>query len=223
MLEEDMYFYDYSDRNVGWAVNPELLESLDEFKTQIDYDAIVHAFKRKVKNVAEFISPKHLRKRFKARWFGITVTKEQEQNGGELLEQIDADDVADAEEVGLPLNPQNPRNRFAFVASLVAECKCEIPGLDIETKANRLVVRRWLNNRMTERKMRPTHIRAMLPLAVESVFIPDKYEIEARALRQSRAVQDRVQLGNDVLYSRTDPWLLNWLGTRRRRPDAGGD
>lgn len=208
---------DMSNYSENWlAAIPDTLESYNESEAQtFALKFPEFHMKRKLRNIGEFIYPYRLRKRFRDRFFGVTVTGDEESIGEELIDAIDASLIDEHNIVGAG----TPRMRFHWISELVAECKTTLPGITIETSANRLVAERWLGDRMRDRKMRPRHIKSMLPLAIESVFIPDQYQIEARRLRQSSAVQERVNQGRDVVYSRSKPWLLNWFGTRSRRAE----
>lgn len=61
--------------------------------------------------------------------------------------------------------------------------------------------------------MRPIHIKAMLPLALETVFIPDAFEIEALQVRATEDVIMRKLYTRQQHYSRTAPTLFNWFGS----------
>lgn len=164
--------------------------------------------------IGEFILPIKIRERLRRKIFGETLKIDDEELGSELVESLDQSFVDDHSLVSADV-----RLRFHFVSDLVSECKASLPGITEESKSNRLVAERWLGNKMRERNMRTRHIKCMLPIALESVFIPDQYQIEARKLRQSRAVQERINQGKVKYYSRSKPWLGNWFGTRSRRAD----
>lgn len=110
------------------------------------------------------------------------------------------------------------RNHSRFIADLVDECKIAIEGITVETKANRLVARRWLSKRMVARGMRTHHIKTMLPLAVEMVFVLNEYEIIAHQLRYSKAVLDRKDLQATTYTPRHRPSIFNWFGAKRSVP-----
>jgi hypothetical protein len=189
--------------------------SYGAYQEEQNFGHLKHTFLRKCHNVKEFIFPTRVFLKIKHRIFGRVITELEQRLGQDLIDALDDSVVEDSN----PDITSVPRLRMHFVSDLVAECKVTLPGITVENKANRLVAERWLGNRMRERGMRMRHIAQILPLAIEGVFIPDQYELQARALRQSHAVQNRVQQGQDVLYSRTKPWIGNWFGTRSRRPD----
>jgi hypothetical protein len=178
---------------------------------------IAGKIKKAAWNTRQFLLPTHVLERMRIGMFGRTIPEGCNERGAELVREID-DDFIDGQEIDGDL-VDNPRFRFCYISDLVSECKQALPGVTKETGANRLVAHRWLSDRMRERGMRTRHIKSMLPLAIEAVFIPDKYEIEARALRQSLPVQNRVRLGTDELFARRSPWLLNWFGPRVRRSE----
>lgn len=59
---------------------------------------------------------------------------------------------------------QEAKNRFLLVE---------------RSQSNRMVVRRFIYDRMVNHGLRPAHIRASIDLAVEMAFTPDAYQIEA--------------------------------------------
>lgn len=202
-------------RSDGEASNLDLEESYFEMhKLQ---QLITGKIKKAAWNTKEFLLPTHVLERMRVGMFGRTIPEGSNEMGAELVREID-DDFIDGQEIEGDL-VDCPRFRFCYISDLVSECKQALPGVTKETGANRLVAHRWLSDRMRERGMRTRHIKSMLPLAIEAVFIPDKYEIEARALRQSLPVQNRVRLGTDELFARRSPWLLNWFGPRVRRSE----
>jgi hypothetical protein len=210
----------------GWGANNqefarsygELQELLQMITGEITQKITVN-IKQTAWGVKEFFAPTSVMKRFKARWFGVTVPEQSHLAGQLLVEEIDEDFIDTCDDIEYRPDMDNHRYRFSYVSLLASECKQALPGITKETGANRLVAHRWLGVRMRERGMRTKHIKSMLPLAIEAVFIPDKYEVEARMLRQSLPVQNRVELGSNVLQARESPWLLNWFGARRRRPE----
>lgn len=168
-----------------------------------------------------FLLPHHIRKELRDFFSGRNVPETVQENGVALIESIDDNPDADELDADLATEEQlgtlSVRTRFSYIASAVAQCKCVLPGIGEETASNRLVAHRWLNSYFEQRNMRPTHIRAMLPLAVEAIFIKSNYEIEALQMRQTHAVQDRVDLANTEFKSHHPRWFLNWFGAERRR------
>lgn len=153
------------------------------------------------------------------RWlFGRQVPEAVEQLAQELVEDSDLSVSLEESCFIDATSGAMTRQHRRFISEIVDECKIAIEGISIETKANRLVARRWLSRRMTERGMRVSHIKMMLPLALEMVFVLNKYEIIAHQLRDSRSVLDRKALATSVYTPRHKPNVLNWLGARRSKP-----
>lgn len=127
----------------------------------------------------------------------------------------------------LPFNPGGAvpvgpvRKRCSYIANIATECKIEIEGISIDSAANRLVAHRWIKRRMVQHGMRVRHIQQTLPLAVEAVFIPDQFEVEARQVRQSRAVLDRHHEYEQAIQPRNRPRIWNPFGFRQARPYPG--
>jgi len=147
------------------------------------------------KVLGNFLLPKVVYDRWRYYWFGEVITQETEGLGVNLMSEVDDNTAVEPTD----LNPfphvdevyefnhrsMSRRDRFRFCTHLAAACKNEIAGITVETVANRLVAQRWLQKAMVERGMRIMHITQMLPLAVEAVFIPNQYELEAVQIAQS--------------------------------------
>lgn len=65
-----------------------------------------------------------------------------------------------------------------FMREVLAACKNRF-GIPQNTSANRRIVRRFMNDFMKAHDVRNASIRMHLPILVEAMFVPDKYEIEA--------------------------------------------
>lgn len=182
-----------------------------------------------IHKVKEFIVPVGSWSKFR-RWIrGAEIEDIFQEEADDLLDMLDCDPREDLalendEEPWLPTVCEDKvhRARFGTIAAAVAACKMELPGISIETTANRLVAHRFLRKYMQEIGMRPTHIAAQLPLAIECVFVPNINEIEAMKFRQSHAFINRREEGSRIYISRTSPWLFNWFGTRKRVDPVSG-
>lgn len=153
------------------------------------------------------------------RWlFGTQVPHSVEQLANELVEDSDtAMHLAYTHDSDvLP----TPRQRMRFITDLVDECKIAIEGVGVESEANRLVARRYLSKKMVARGMRPQHIKTMLPIAVEMVFVPNEFEVIAHQLRYSKALLDRKDLAGVKYTPRYQPSIFNWFGAKRPVPVA---
>lgn len=114
------------------------------------------------------------------------------------------------------------RIRYAFISDVVAQCKVELPGITTDNPANRLVAHEWLTRQMKERGMRPAHIKKMIWIAIELIFIKDSDQIFAEQFVQSNAYINRLEEGSNSYHSRDKPWMFNLLGARRRTPRSAG-
>jgi len=68
-----------------------------------------------------------------------------------------------------------------FMREVLSACKNRF-GTPLNNTANRRVVRRFMLDYMRSHDVRNASIRMFLPNLVESMFVPDKYEIEAMQL-----------------------------------------
>lgn len=69
-------------------------------------------------------------------------------------------------------------HRRLYVTTIVQQAKNRF-GRPQATAANRLAVRKFLLDLMTEHKLRPTHINVMIDLALELVFVANDSELSA--------------------------------------------
>lgn len=154
------------------------------------------------------------------RWLlGNQVPELVEQLAQELVEDSDLSvSLEDSSLDDVPKRGGYSRYHKRFLSEVVDECKIAIEGISVETQANRLVARRWLSKRMVAQGMRPSHIKVILPLAVEMVFVLNEYEIIAHQLRSTKAILDRKALATTVYTPRHRPNVFNWLGAKRAQP-----
>lgn len=103
------------------------------------------------------------------------------------LEVTRATIAADPTLKNLPQEPVLParclrghtkRRRRDLISNMAAEAKQKFP-LIRKSEANYLVVRRFIYDRLKEHGVRVSHIKTVLPLAIELAFVPDESEIEA--------------------------------------------
>lgn len=85
----------------------------------------------------------------------------------------------------------NKRNRNKYTNLVVAEAKL-VFGVPKRTEANYKSVRRVVVKLMQNHGVRPSHISTMLPGVVEMVFLPSKFELEAKRLASSAPAWARV-------------------------------
>jgi len=156
--------------------------------------------------------------------FGVPVPLEAENLGQDLvcaIDQPDADEEA-IETDHTEGDKTSYRSRPSYLSNVVAECKISIEGITVETKANMLVGQRWLSKKMLSDGLRPTHIARILPIAVQLLFVPDKYQMLAVQMRSSKAILDRLDEYNVSYTARHPPSIFNWFGAVRRRPVVEG-
>lgn len=162
------------------------------------------------------VSPHEIGHRIRGWLSGSSIREEQQALHSDTARIVDEDtDPIEGDVV------RDPRVRRSFMASIVAETVNSIPGVQVDTPANRLVAKHRLNALCVAHGVRPTHIRTILPIALELVFVPSETDIEAVQFRNSRAVLDRIRERDRPWYTHERPWLFNWLGERRRRPVGG--
>jgi uncharacterized protein YjeT (DUF2065 family) len=138
------------------------------------------------------------------------VTEHNVEMKGEVLVQSVDSVIDEVEDLGADVVPGvpdpvwrvTPGNESKFIASVVlaAKVKFGVPRQDTAAIAasNRLVVRRFCSDLMTERGMRPTHISKFLDTVVEMVFIPSAGEILAKRLTRTYAWQSRRDAYRDL-------------------------
>lgn len=180
-------------------------------------------------SLAEILLPAVIRRRWRTWFFGRTVEEHVEAEGVDLIEALDCDDqpavevLPEIEDFNQVLDvDRRPRMRFQYAAFIATSCKIANPGIGIENNANRLVAARWLGDQMKARGVRERHIKKLLPVALELVFIPNEDELYAVQLRQTRAVRSRLEEHNSVWYSRDRPFVFNWFGRRHHRAPPTG-
>jgi len=147
-------------------------------------------------------------------WYGSRLSHEAQAQFSEIVTIIDhpVDEDITADDVH-----NRTRKRSAFITSIVAETVNSIPGIQVDSVANRMVAKHKLNALCVARGVRPSHTRHILPIAVELVFTPTWSDIEAAQFRNSRAVLDRIRDRDATWYTKERGWLFNWFGERRSR------
>ncbi len=90
-------------------------------------------------------------------------------------------------------------DRASYISTLAILAKNKYGELS-NTEANRRMVRRYLLSVMEEKKVRPSHISQILPIALEFVFVPTQTEIDACYIRSSNAVLMRRSEQLDVQH-----------------------
>lgn len=136
-------------------------------------------------------------------YFGLTAAARRPPLSNSLLDAYDeghlADDLMDivhesaskseelsSEYVGAVGSESKGYARWA--CRLASEYKLEF-GIPKRTEANRMMVREVLYKRLAKRNTRHRHMRSVLPLAVELVFLKDASEIKIdKLMRQPEMV-----------------------------------
>lgn len=126
------------------------------------------------------------------------LSVEEEVCAKTVLKSIDDCDV-EVEEFGASWGSESegvdvPRTRrrvyrrehAQFIGACVNAAKAEF-GIPVDNIANRLVLRKFIREKMVARGMRPTHVMQFLDLAIEGVFVPSKNELHAIKMRASKA------------------------------------
>jgi len=102
-----------------------------------------------------------------------------------------------------------PRNRSTYTNLVVAECKM-VFGVPKATEANMLAVRRRAVALMKKHGVRPSHISALAPKIVELVFVPSRWELEAKKLGNSAVVYERTSQYWKWSLRQASTWLGRW-------------
>jgi len=102
------------------------------------------------------------------------------------------------------------RKRVSYVARCAKDAQVEF-GLLKPTDSNRLMVQRYLRDLMLSHNVRRSAIASSLPLAINLVFVPNQYHIEADQVLSSAAVQNRMEIHRSQ-------WASGLLGIFRQAP-----
>ncbi len=98
-----------------------------------------------------------------------------------------------------------------WAARLATEYKLEF-GIPSRTVANRMVVRENLFKRLQKRNTRHRHMRCVLPLAIELVFLKDRSELELDELMRQPEMRTRA-VQSVTPYWEGRSWA-EWLATK---------
>lgn len=167
-----------------------------------------------------------IRSLWSALW-GSSVPEQTQREARALISELDQSNLDEERQwLGTEYEEMSAvrrgRTRYSYISELVKECKQVLPGINVDTRSNRLVAQRWLERRMRDKDgFRPSQIQSCIWLAMESIFVPDRYEVEARQFAATHAFMNRVAEGNTHYFSRGRPWLFNWFGAVRRPAPIG--
>lgn len=140
-------------------------------------------------------------------YFGLTATIRHPRLSNTLLDAYDeghlADSVMDLVHEAAESKEELPERYIAAVGDepkgyarwacrLASEFKLEF-GIPKRTEANRLMVREVLYKRLAKRNTRHRHMRSVLPLAIELVFLKDATELELDRLMRLPEMVERAQ------------------------------
>jgi len=106
--------------------------------------------------------------------------------------------------------PRRTHRRGTY--DIVMTVKFSNPGIEIDTRANRLVARRLLYNAMKDADWRVVDISRQIPVALEMVFLPTDEEIIADRIRSTATFAARHREHNSVKFYRESPTWSNWFG-----------
>lgn len=131
----------------------------------------------------------------------------------ELVDQFDEPIESPSTYDGVELRKEDIP-RVAGTYASMARMELNILEKDAATV---VVVRSFLVRAMKGKCMRSVDIHRILPYAVQLSFLPTKYEILARDITVMSAYQQRLEEGKPK-YTRTQPWLFNWFGSKVHEP-----
>lgn len=80
--------------------------------------------------------------------------------------------------------------REPYIAKLIAEVRAEFPPLKM-TAANKMMVDRFVRDRMREHHVRPSHIVQIKPIVVAMAFIASEGDVTAARLMGTKVVVER--------------------------------
>jgi len=169
----------------------------------------------------ETMFPRQKRREWHRSIFGVPVSEDVQRESALLLGIISTPGdglVVNGGDNLIGHHLAKRKRKYAYMSYLVKVVKDSVPGIGIESEANRLVAHKRLYDIMVEDGVRPTHIHFILPLAIECVFIPTRTEISAEMLRQSREALFLIDEGRVQRHTRGGRWLFNWMGSRNSRP-----
>lgn len=113
----------------------------------------------------------------------------------ELLTMDDATEVVDIAPTAE--SKRRVRHRGLFRSYLVQQGKAKF-GTPARTKANELVVRKYLYDECRACGLLPRHITMNLDFALEVIFMPSRDEILAKAVRHTQLYQARHDLSQSM-------------------------
>jgi len=111
-------------------------------------------------------------------------------------------------------SPKEDYTMFSRISSVLAEeCKLCLPGLVKDNPANRMVVRKWMADRLLSAdSIRRKHKSRILPLATALVFIPTSYEIDVVRIEATDEVVTRKEDLDAKYWSYAWPSAAHPLG-----------
>lgn len=92
-------------------------------------------------------------------------------------------------------------NRNKFIDALVLKCKAEW-GTPEDNKPNRLALRKYINDYLTKRRVRPYLKVKVIPIVIEMVLTPDIEELELNEIVNTRTIRKRKMLKRPSLWDR---------------------
>jgi len=118
------------------------------------------------------------------------VSRKDERNAAEIIRSADVECEADdgAEKV---VDGRPEAGSRAFASHVANVVRARIGGTPKRTEANRLMVQKMVRDYMKERNVRESHMPRHAPLACALVFVPTKFEVEAKKFEGTLAVRRR--------------------------------
>lgn len=118
---------------------------------------------------------------------------ESTDNDDTIVGVVVREEVEGTEEPGELILPKvGTPNYFRFAAKVAHEVKSKM-GLPRATEANRIVALELVSKELMRRDVRKCDVHRFQAIAVDLVFMPTKYDVNAARLRNSRAYRERLQ------------------------------
>lgn len=132
------------------------------------------------------------------------LVKEYIKTAGDIQRHVERDNVIDIDEVicDVDITPSEQpkkkvRHHGLFKSYLVQLGKAKF-GTPTQTKANELVVRKYLYDACREHGVISRHIVSNLDFAVQMVFVPNKEELLAKAVKCTHLTKFRNKISEDL-------------------------
>jgi hypothetical protein len=157
--------------------------------------------------------PDYVKERWNRYLWGHRLTDNQDSIAAECVDAVN--DVPD----GVCVQELHRRkHKASFVSLMVAEFKLDVPNVQEDNPANRLVASHWFGKYLQQKVktgLRLQHANEIKPLAMLMLFIPTRMEIDCNAAAGS-AVIEALHRENEPRDLREKPWIGNPFGRKIR-------